>query len=61
MAQANYVTSAIGGLKVGASAKPSTNPIRAAHAKFIATLAGVLRAQSPSMWTPATSRTAPLT
>jgi hypothetical protein len=40
LAQAEHVTSAIGALLIGASAKPSTNPVREAHAKFVAALAG---------------------
>ena len=39
MAQAEHVTSAIGALMIGASAEPSTNPIREAHAEFVAVLA----------------------
>ena len=39
MAQADCTTNAIRGVKAGASAKPSTNPIRAACADFIARLA----------------------
>ena len=38
MAQAEHVTSAIDALMIGASAKPSTNPIREAHAEFVAAL-----------------------
>ena len=40
MAQADYVSNAIRALITGAGAKPSTNPVRAAHAEFVATLAG---------------------
>jgi hypothetical protein len=40
MAQAEYVTSAIRALITGASAKLSTSPVRAAHAEFVASLAG---------------------
>ena len=40
MAQAEYVTNAIRALITGASAKPSTSPVRAAHAEFVAALAG---------------------
>ena len=40
MAQADYVNNAIRALITGASAKPSTNPVRAAHAEFVAALAG---------------------
>jgi hypothetical protein len=40
MAQADYVSNAIRALITGASAKPSTNPVRAAHAEFAAALAG---------------------
>ena len=40
MAQADYVTTAIRALITGAGAKPSTNPVRAAHAEFVAGLAG---------------------
>ena len=40
MAQAEYVTNANRAFITGASAKPSTNPIRAAYADFIARLAG---------------------
>ena len=40
MAQADYLTNAIRAFITGASAKPSTDPIRAAYADFIARLAG---------------------
>jgi hypothetical protein len=40
MAQADYVTSAIRALITGAGAKPSTNPVRAAHAEFVTAVAG---------------------
>ena len=40
MAQADYMTNAIRALITGAGAKPSTNPVRAAHAEFVAALAG---------------------
>ena len=40
MAQAEYVINAIRALITGASAKPSTSPVRAAHAEFVAALAG---------------------
>ena len=40
MAQADYVTTAIRALITGTSAKPSTNPVRAAHAEFVAALPG---------------------
>jgi hypothetical protein len=40
MAQADYVTNAIRALITGAGAKPSTNPVRAAHAEFVAAVAG---------------------
>jgi hypothetical protein len=40
LAQAEHVTSAIGALMIGASAEPSTNPTREAHAEFVAVLAG---------------------
>ncbi len=40
MAQADYVSSAIRALITGANAKPSTNPVRAAHADFVTALAG---------------------
>ncbi len=40
MAQADYVTTAIRALITGAGAKPSTNLVRAAHAEFVAGLAG---------------------
>jgi hypothetical protein len=40
MAQAEYVSNAIRALITGASAKPSTNRIRAAYAEFVASLAG---------------------
>ena len=40
MAQADYVSNAIHALITGAAAKPSTNPIRAAHAEFVTALAG---------------------
>ena len=39
MAQANYVSSVIRALITGASAKPSTSPVRFAYAEFVATLA----------------------
>ena len=39
MAQADYVSNAVRALITGASAKPSTNPVRAALAEFVATLA----------------------
>ena len=39
MAQAEYISSAIRALITGASARLSTNPIRAAHAEFVAALA----------------------
>jgi hypothetical protein len=38
MAQADYVPKPIRGLIKGAGAKPSTNPVRAAHAEFVAAL-----------------------
>ena len=40
MAQADYVTNAIRALITGAIAKPSTNPVQAAYADFVAALAG---------------------
>ncbi len=40
MAQAEYVINAIRALITGASATPSTSPVRAAHAEFAAALAG---------------------
>ena len=40
MAQADYVTNAIRVLVTNASAKPSTNPVRAAYAEFVVALAG---------------------
>ena len=40
MAQANYVTTAIRAVITGATAEPSTNPVRAAHAELVAALAG---------------------
>ena len=40
MAQADYVNNAFRALITGATAKPSTNPVRAAHAEFVAALAG---------------------
>ena len=40
MAQATYVTSAIGTMITGASAKQSTNPVPWAHAKIAEVLAG---------------------
>ncbi len=40
MAQADYVTTAIRALITGAGAKPSTNPVRAVHAEFVAAIAG---------------------
>lgn len=39
MAQADYVSNAVRALITGASAKPSTNPIRAAHADFVTAVA----------------------
>jgi hypothetical protein len=40
MAQADYVSNAIRALITGANAKPSTNPVRAAHADFVTAMAG---------------------
>ncbi len=40
MAQADDVSNAIRALITGAGAKPSTNPVRAAHAEFVAAVAG---------------------
>ena len=40
MAQADYVSNGIRALITGADAKPSTNPVRAAHAEFVAAVAG---------------------
>jgi hypothetical protein len=40
MAQAEYVSNAIRALITGASANPSTSLVRAAHAEFVAALAG---------------------
>jgi hypothetical protein len=40
MAQAEYVTNAIRALITGADAKTSTSPVGAAHAEFVAALAG---------------------
>jgi hypothetical protein len=40
MAQADYVSSAVRALITGANAKPSTNPVRAAHADFVTAVAG---------------------
>jgi hypothetical protein len=40
MAQAEYVSNVIRALITGADAKPPTNPVRAAHAEFVASLAG---------------------
>ncbi len=40
MAQADYVSNAVRALITGAGAKLPTNPIRVAHAEFVATLAG---------------------
>jgi hypothetical protein len=40
MAQAAHVINAIGALMIGASAKPSTSPFRAAHAEFVPAMAG---------------------
>ena len=40
MAQADHVSNAIRALITGASAKPSTNPVRAAHADFVTAMAG---------------------
>ena len=39
MAQADYVISAIRALTTGVAAKPSTSPVRAAHAELLAALA----------------------
>jgi hypothetical protein len=41
MAQADRVINAIAAPMTGASEKPSSNPVRAAHADFIAALAGL--------------------
>ena len=40
MAQADYVTNAIRALITDTGAKASTNPVRGAHAEFVAALAG---------------------
>ena len=40
MAQADYVSNAIHALITGAGAKPSTNPVRTAHAEFVVAVAG---------------------
>jgi hypothetical protein len=40
MAQADNVTTAIRAPSTDTDAKPSANPVRAAHAEFVATLAG---------------------
>jgi hypothetical protein len=40
MAQADYVSSATHALAIAASAKPSTDPVRTAHADFVTALAG---------------------
>ena len=40
MAQADFLTNAIRALITGAGARPSTNPVRAAHAEFVAAVAG---------------------
>ena len=40
MAQADDVSNAIRALMTGAGAKPSTDPVRAAHAEFVTALAG---------------------
>jgi hypothetical protein len=40
MAQADYVSNAVRALITGARAKPPTDPVRAAHAEFVGTLAG---------------------
>jgi hypothetical protein len=40
MAQAEYVTSAIRAPITGAGAKPSTKPVQAAYAEFVAVLVG---------------------
>lgn len=40
MAQADYVSIATRALITGVGAKPSTNPVRAAHAEFVAAVAG---------------------
>ena len=40
MAQADYLPNAIRALITGASAKPSTNPVQAAYADFVAAVAG---------------------
>jgi hypothetical protein len=42
MAQANYVSNAIRALITGASAKPSTNSVRSAHAEFVTAVAKYL-------------------
>ena len=39
MAQADYVINSIRALTIGARAKPSANPVRAAHAEFVAAVA----------------------
>ena len=39
MAQADYVSNAIRALITGANAKPSTNPVRAAHADLVTAVA----------------------
>ena len=47
MAQTVHVTSAIGALTIGASTKPSTSPVRAAHAELVPALAGHSRRAIP--------------
>jgi|GEM_PF-5066237 hypothetical protein len=58
MAQADYVPKPIRALITGAGAKPSTNPVRAAHAELVAALAGHPRGRSRSILTVSISRTA---
>ncbi len=40
MAQAEYVSNAAGALITGAGAKPSTSPVRVAHADLVTAIAG---------------------
>ena len=47
MAEADYVTTAIRALITGAGAKPSTNPVRAAHVELVAALTGRPTRRSP--------------
>ena len=62
MAQADFVNNAFRALITGAGAKSSTSQVRAAHAEFVAALAGhPPRADPPQSLTDSTSRTAAIT